>query len=105
MFKRKIEKNLYDYYKNKDSRILIVEGARQVGKSFIIRETVSSYFNNYIEIDLKTDFENKSLFKNVKSIDDFYLVVSVIEGNKLDSMDNTIIFLDEISFIPILLPY
>lgn len=39
MFFRKIEKIIDDYYMNQDDNILIITGARQIGKSFIIRET------------------------------------------------------------------
>ena len=39
MFERKIESELYKYYEAKDNtKILIVYGARQIGKSYIIRE-------------------------------------------------------------------
>ena len=53
MFYRKIEEKLRDYYNN--DRIIIVTGARQIGKSFIIRETAKTYFKNYIEINMKED--------------------------------------------------
>ena len=100
MFKRKIEKRLYNYYDNKDENILIIKGARQIGKSFIIRNTAESYFKNYIEIDLKSDYENKMLFKNIKSTNDFYILISSIYGNKLNTVDDTIVFLDEIQYYP-----
>ena len=42
MFKRKIESELYKYYEAKGNpKILIVYGARQIGKSYIIRETAN----------------------------------------------------------------
>lgn len=100
MFKRKIEKRLYDYYDNKDENILIIKGARQIGKSFIIRNTAERYFKNYIEIDLKSDYENKMLFKNIKSTNDFYILISSIYGDKLNTVDDTIVFLDEIQYYP-----
>lgn len=100
MFKRKIEKRLYSYYDNKDDNILIIKGARQIGKSFIIRNTAEKYFKNYIEIDLKSDYENKMLFKNIKSANDFYILISSIYGDKLNTVDDTIIFLDEIQYYP-----
>ena len=56
MFKRKIEKVLYDNYKDKESKIIMIDGARQIGKSLIIRVSTSSYFKNYVEINLKSDF-------------------------------------------------
>ena len=100
MFKRKIENKLYSYYENKNENILIIKGARQIGKSFIIRNTAEKYFKNYIEIDLKSDYENKMLFKNIKSANDFYILISSIYGDKLNTIDDTIIFLDEIQYYP-----
>lgn len=100
MFKRKIEKILNDYYKSIDERIIIIDGARQIGKSFIIRETAKRFFLNYVEIDLKSDFEGQQLFKNIKATKEFYLLVSSLYGEKLNSINDTIIFLDEIQYYP-----
>ena len=36
MFKRKVEPILNDYYKNIEDKNIIIDGARQIGKSFII---------------------------------------------------------------------
>lgn len=44
MFYRKIESRLNEYYKNVDEKIVIINGARQIGKSFIIRETAKKIF-------------------------------------------------------------
>lgn len=100
MFRRKVESQLLENYKTVDSKIIIVDGARQIGKSFIIRETASKFFPNYIEIDLKSDYEGQKLFETVKSTKDFYLLVSSLFGDKLNNINDTIIFLDEIQFYP-----
>lgn len=100
MFHRKIEKTLGEYYSNKEDSIIIVNGARQIGKSFIIRETASHHFPNYVEIDLKSDFEGDKAFAAIKTTKAFYLLVSSLFGDKLDTLDNTIIFLDEIQYYP-----
>ena len=100
MFYRKIEEHLYNYYRNKDARIVVVDGARQVGKSFIIRETAKRSFKNYVEINLKDDFDSDKLFKNIRTANDFYLQVSALYGSDLGNVDNTIIFLDEIQVYP-----
>lgn len=42
MFKRKIEKQLEDWFKSDDKKCLIVNGARQVGKTFIIKHLVNA---------------------------------------------------------------
>lgn len=100
MFERKVESILYTYYKDVNAKIIILDGARQIGKSFIIRQTASSYFKNYIEIDLKSDYEGEQLFKDVKNTKSFYLVVGSLFGNKMNSLEDTIIFLDEIQYYP-----
>lgn len=100
MFKRKVESILNDYYNNQNDNIIIVDGARQIGKSYIIRATASKHFENYIEIDLKSDYEGEQLFKNVTTTKAFYLLVGSIYGDKLNTIDDTIIFLDEIQYYP-----
>ena len=67
MFFRKIETKLNEYYKNNDDRIIIVTGARQIGKSFIIRETAQAYFKNYIEINMQEDRDGDEYFKDIKT--------------------------------------
>lgn len=103
MFYRKISKTINDYLENDDAKILCIDGARKVGKSFIIRQCASKKFKNYIEINMADDKNGDKLFESVGTINDFYLQVSVIAGNKLGSFDDTIIFIDEIQEYPRLL--
>ncbi len=103
MFTRKIENRLNAYYKDENAKIIIIDGARQIGKSFIIRETASKYFRNYVEIDLKSDYEGEQLFKDVKTTKSFYLLVGSLYGDKLNTKQDTIIFLDEIQYYPSLI--
>lgn len=100
MFRRKIEKKLTKNYRDENAKILIVEGARQIGKSFIVRETASKYFKNYIEIDLKSDYEDKQHFLNIRDTASFYIYISSIYNLKGADLSNTIIFLDEIQYYP-----
>ncbi len=100
MFKRKIQFELEQYYKDKNApKILIIYGARQIGKSYIIRETAKPFFKHYAEIDLKSDYEGDKLFANVRTSKDFYLQVGALFGN-LNNAEDTIVFLDEIQFYP-----
>lgn len=51
MLKRKLEEEL-KVWKNKDNKkCLIIEGARQVGKTFTIRRFAEQYYDNYIELN------------------------------------------------------
>ena len=100
MLKRKIQSELQKYFEAKDNpKILVVYGARQVGKSYIIRETAKPYFKHYAEIDLKDDFETEKRFANIKTTKDFYLLVGAMFAG-LNNSEDTIIFLDEIQYYP-----
>ena len=103
MFYRKIEKKLLEYYSDPNAKIIVIDGARQIGKSFIIRETATRNFKNYIEINLMSDFKGDKLFLDIKKPNDFYLQLSVLYGDKLNDASDTIIFLDEIQVYPHLL--
>lgn len=53
MFRRKIEDELRQCYQDTNSqKILIVYGARQVGKSGIIRETASQHDKHHVGMEL-----------------------------------------------------
>ena len=103
MFYRKISKIIEEYFESDDGRILCIDGARQIGKSFIVRELSKRRFKNYIELNMADDFAGERRFSNVRNKDDFYLQVSISDGNKLGSKDDTIIFIDEIQIYPELL--
>ena len=100
---RKIGKTIEEHLKSGSQRILIVEGARQIGKSYIIREVGQRLFQNYIELNFIEDAEGPRLFENVRTTDDFYLQVSMLAGEKMGSREDTLIFLDEIQHYPQLL--
>ncbi len=100
---RKISKYIEEYLTGNEDKILCIDGARQVGKSYIIRELAQKHFKNYIEINMADDKVGDKLFANVKTIDSFYIELSVFAGDKLKDRDNTIIFIDEIQEYPELL--
>lgn len=95
MLKRKIENYIREHLQN-DEKILLIDGARQIGKTYIIRYVCKEMFTNYIEIDMLEDFLGEKNFENVRTINDFYLQLSMKYGNLLDKKENTIVFIDEI---------
>lgn len=103
MFYRKIEPFIEQYFKSDEDRILCINGARQVGKTFIINHLAKKYFKNYIEINMADDFLGDKLFENVRTVEEFYLHVSVLFGDKMGNKEDTIIFIDEIQVYPHLL--
>lgn len=93
---RKISNYIEEYLTGNEEKILCIDGARQVGKSYIIRELAQKHFENYIEINMADDKVGDKLFANVRTVESFYIEVSVIAGDKLKDRENTIIFIDEI---------
>lgn len=96
MLYRKIEKDIEGYLRAEDDRIMILEGARQIGKSFIIREVGKKLYDNFIEINFAEDDEGPKIFKGIGTTEGFYFTLSSVYGEKLDRYENTLIFLDEI---------
>ena len=103
MLQRKIQKTIVDYYQSESNKILIINGARQIGKSFIIRYEGQRHFENYIEIDLIEDKQGAQIFAGVKDKDDFYLRLSSVAGDRMKEKRDTLVFLDEIQAYPELL--
>lgn len=105
MFKRKIETLINDYLKGEKDKILIIEGARQIGKSYIIRKLSKVHYPNYVEINLKDDFDGERYFAKdkVKTTTDFYYRLTALYGDVVNNKSDTIIFLDEIQVYPHLL--
>lgn len=81
-------------------KILLINGALQIGKSYLIRHVGTQMFRHFIEINLKEDAEGAQVFKSVKSKEDFYMQLGAIAGNRLNTQADTLIFLDEIQSYP-----
>lgn len=101
MLYRKIERTIEQHLKSGSNKILLVDGARQIGKTYIIRHVGNKLFENYIEINMIEDSLGNRLFEKVRTVEDFYLQVSMLAGDKMKK--NTLIFIDEIQAYPHLL--
>lgn len=55
MLYRKIEKLIEEHLKSDTQKILLIDGARQVGKTYIIRYVGQRLFENFIEINMVED--------------------------------------------------
>ncbi len=103
MLYRKIESVIENHLKSDSQKILLVDGARQVGKTYIIRYVGKKLFENFIEINMVEDSLGDKMFENTRTVEDFYLQVSVLAGSKMKNKENTLIFIDEIQQYPHLL--
>lgn len=93
--KRKIYDDLLDWKNNNINTPLMIVGARQIGKTYIINEFCKNEFENYVYINL---FEDKNIIniysENISSAEKFQKLELYL-GKKID-LDTTIIFFDEI---------
>lgn len=103
MLYRKIESLIEEHLKSDSKKILLIDGARQIGKTYIIRHVGQKLFENYIEINMVEDALGDRLFESTKTIEDFYLQVSMLAGDRMKEKENTLIFIDEIQTYPHLL--
>ena len=103
MLYRKVEPLITDYFASNTDKVLVVTGARQIGKSYIIRYCAERHFKNIVEINLITDAEGDKVFENIRTVDDFYVALSAFTSRKLGDRNDTLIFLDEIQVYPHLL--
>ena len=99
MLYRKIKEKI-EYRLQNSNKILIVDGARQVGKTFLIRVIGKNRYKNFHEINLLDDFNSYKVFEKIRNAQDFYLQLSSYFGRELGDKKDTIIFLDEIQVYP-----
>lgn len=100
MLYRKFEKRIEKFFREEPNKILLVNGARQIGKSYLIRYVGKKLFKNYVEINLKEDKESRGIFAAAMNTEDFYMQLGTIAGNRLGSKEDTLVFLDEIQSYP-----
>ena len=62
-------------------KILLIDGARQVSKTYVIWHVGEKLFSNYIVSNMVEDSLRTRLSAEAKSVEDFYLQASVLQGN------------------------
>lgn len=96
MLYRKITKRIEEYFSADSDRMLLIDGARQIGKSYIVRYVGEKMFSNYVEINMEEDKLGDRIFADAKTTKDFYMALSVVAGDKMRERENTLVFIDEI---------
>ena len=101
MLYRKIGKYIEDWLTGGSDKTLIIEGARQTGKSFIIREVGTRLSPCFVEINFVEDDEGPGIFRGVHTTSDFYFALSMVAGKQLSqNASSVLVFLDEIQHYP-----
>jgi predicted AAA+ superfamily ATPase len=95
LIKRKIENTLFQWKENINSLPLMLIGARQTGKTFIINEFCNQYYQQKIEINFLQNDVFKSFFENSLNPAEIIEHIEVYFHTSVNP-ENTVIFLDEI---------
>jgi len=96
MLKRKIMDTLVDWKKEKGKECLLIKGARQVGKTFIIREFAKQNYENVIELNFVTDPKFKKVFDGSLQMDDIIKKITTYTDSANFVPGKTLLFFDEI---------
>lgn len=100
MLERKFTQFLEHFLMEETNKILLVNGARQIGKSYLIRYVGKRLFPHFVEINLKEDKEGDQVFADVHTTQDLYIRLSNYYSAPLGDKRDTLVFLDEIQSYP-----
>lgn len=98
--KRVALQNLIDWNNNPRRKPLIVWGARQVGKTYLVQELFAEQFykNKYLYIDFKKEDEIRSFCHETANAEKIIEYISLRKGKIID--ENTLLIFDEIQECP-----
>lgn len=91
---RKIEKDLEEWKNNYKMPLMLV-GARQTGKTYVLEKFCKSNFENYIYINLEKEQDIQKIFAETLEPEQIIEQLQILKKIDFD-VENTIIFLDEI---------
>ncbi len=100
MLERKIYNDLLKWKSKENKQSLIVKGARQVGKTYIIDKFCRDNYENYVYINFFANSEYNSIFQNGLDVDTIIKQLTIRIPNINLIPNKTIIFLDEIQECP-----
>ena len=100
MLERKLTAYLEQFLTERQDKILLVNGARQIGKTYLIRHVGRRLFAHFVEINLKEDLEGEHVFADVHTTTDLYMRLTNYYPKPLGDKSDTLIFLDEIQSYP-----
>lgn len=97
--KRKAIEQLAAWKARDDRKPMILKGARQVGKTWLMKEFGKTYYDNYVYVNFDEEDEIKSLFETNKNPYRLVELLSLIVGEKIIP-EKTLIIFDEIQECP-----
>lgn len=98
MFRFAIKK-LYEWKNRKQRKPLIIEGARQVGKTWLMKEFGKQAYANTIYIDFDSNLRMADLFSDDLDTERLIFGLELYAGHKINP-DDTLLIFDEVQEVP-----
>lgn len=90
---------LLKWKEKKQKKPLIIRGARQVGKTWLMKEFGKNYFENSVYISFDNNKSMKDLFSSDLNVERIVIGLELYSGNKINPL-NTLLIFDEIQEVP-----
>lgn len=98
MYRIAIEK-LYQWKESKRRKPLIIEGARQVGKTWLMKEFGEKAYQDTIYINFDSNSRMSELFSEDLNVDRLIMGIELYAGKRIDP-DHTLLIFDEVQEVP-----
>lgn len=98
MYRMAIEQ-LKTWKSKKQRKPLIIRGARQVGKTWLMKEFGANYYKNTVYINFDNNDRMKNLFEGDLKIDHLIIGLELYAGTKINP-DDTLLIFDEVQEVP-----
>ncbi|MGI6605847.1 MAG: ATP-binding protein [Peptococcia bacterium] len=98
MYRIAIE-NLYKWKESKNRKPLLIEGARQVGKTWLMKEFGAEVYADTVYINFDANSRMADLFSSDLDTDRLIMGLELYAGRKINA-DNTLLIFDEVQEVP-----
>lgn len=92
-------KKLFEWKQNKYRKPLIIEGARQVGKTWLMKEFGKQAYENTVYINFDSNSRMAELFSNDLDTERLVAGLEIYAGHKINC-ENTLLIFDEVQEVP-----
>lgn len=96
---RKAEQKFQEWKNNPDKKALLVTGARQIGKTYLVRQFGKANYDKFVEINFLTQPSAADIFKGDLNADTLVMNLTAFLETSLEK-GKTLVFLDEIQECP-----
>lgn len=98
MYRKAIE-HLFKWKAKKNRKPLVIRGARQVGKTWLMKEFGKTAYKSMVYINFDNNRRMKELFSTDLDIERIIIGLELYSGDKIDP-DNTLLIFDEVQEVP-----